>query len=183
MANAPVLVLATPEIRRQLQTNLAKPQTSICIVTPFIEDVQLGTARTVQTFFASQMRAGTEVLLFTTPPDLTKEREFRRKYGLLESFSVVGVRILLNDLLHAKAFCFNYGGQTLITLVGSANLTTGGLGQRLELAIFSARPHVYHATMAHIRIFERGGRTEEYLQWKRRHHLEIQRRLEEIKKP
>jgi len=174
MSTSQVLILATRDIRKQIQINLVRPQTHIMIVTPFVQDVDFGNSRTLHTFLALQRKSDATIELFTTAPDWDKPKEFRRKYALLETYSILGVKILLNEKLHAKAFCFNNDGTFLITLLGSANLTEGGLVNRLELALFSARDGVYHSVMAHVRQFERDKSTEAYLLWKARHHREIQ---------
>jgi phosphatidylserine/phosphatidylglycerophosphate/cardiolipin synthase-like enzyme len=165
--NAPVLVIDADSVRKQLLIQMIRPQSKIMIVTPFLQDVELETGRTLAKLLEAQIRTSTEVELFTTPPS-GKTGEFLRKYQLLEAFSALGLKIYVNYKLHSKVFCFNNNGQLFISLIGSTNLTTAALKQRLELAVFSARDQVYHSTMALVRKHLRDGDTYEYLSWKQR---------------
>lgn len=176
---SPLLLLDTEAIRKQLIRSMVSPQSSIIIVTPFLQDVDIEAGRTLAGLLRSQVTASTEVELFTTPPS-GKGGEFLRKYQLLEVFRALGLKIYLNDKLHAKAFCFNNDGRLFVSLVGSANLTTAGLKQNLELAVFSARRQFYHSTIALVRKFVRDRHTDEYLAWKLRNALTIKANMKGI---
>jgi HKD family nuclease len=143
------------------------------IVTPYLQDVEMGSTRTVRTFVEQQAKAGTAIELFTTPPTIKNSAEFHRKFQLLETFALLGVRIVLNDKLHAKAFCFNNGDVMMVTVLGSANLTTGGFYDHLELAVHSGKDAVYHSVMAHVRIYIRDSQTSEFAVWKAKNALQL----------
>lgn len=160
-----IVILANENIRKRLLENLVRPQTRIMIVTPFLQDVDMGNNRTLRTFLEQQIKADTEIELFTMPPPLKRGAEFRRKYNLLETYSRIGTRVFLNNNLHAKVFCFNNDDSMLITMLGSANLTSKGLYESLEVAMFSARQAVYHSVMANLRMFLRDKDTTDFLAW------------------
>jgi phosphatidylserine/phosphatidylglycerophosphate/cardiolipin synthase-like enzyme len=124
------------------------------------------------TIVAQQIKAGAKVELFTTPP-AGKDDEFRRKYLILEALFLQGPEITLNSKLHAKAFCFSNQELNLVTILGSANLTSGGLVRNLELAVFSARPGMYHSVLANIRLFQRDKDTTNYVSWRQQNSARI----------
>ena len=171
----PLIIIATNDIRLQLLKSLASPQTKIIIVTPFLQDVDMGGSRGVRTFLGQQIKSRAEIELLTTPPDLTKAKsgEFRRKYNLLRDYSLLGTSVFLNPKLHAKAFCFNNEDVRRITVLGSANLTSKGLYDNLELAFLSARDAVYHSVMANVRVFMRHQDTTPLDVWVTRNALAI----------
>lgn len=165
--STPIVVLATPEIQRNLLQNLARPQSRVVIVTPFLQDVDMGASGTLRALIERQVLANAEIELFTTAPQLSAGGELRRKFTLLQTFSGLGVRIFVNPRLHAKAFCFNREDATFMTLLGSANLTSHGLFRNMELAVLSGRDAVYHSVMANVRIYLRDRETLDFLVWVR----------------
>jgi len=138
------------------------------IVTPFLQDVNIGAAGTLRTMIQRHTRTNAVVELLTTPPALKAGGEFRRKYALLDGLAQSGARVFLNGRLHAKAFCFNSEDTVMVTILGSANLTSMGLNEHLEMALFSARPPVYHSVMANVRLFLRHDDTADFTLWKAR---------------
>lgn len=173
MTEPQILVLSTDEIRRQVHSNLMRPQTRISIVTPFLQDVDFGSTWSLQKLVAAQTRGSAVVELITTAPSSASRSEFKRKYLLLERLRQVGVEITFNRHLHAKAFCFNREGALFVTMVGSANLTGPGMRDHLELAVFSAREGIYHSVMAHVRLFMRHRDSLPFAAWKSHEKAQI----------
>lgn len=173
MIESPIIVMATDEIRRQICANLLRPQTSIVIVTPFLNDVDFGNSWSLRALLAMQTRESTTVELFTTAPPLDNKRVFRKKFALLETYASLGVQISVNEDLHAKAFCFNRDGVVFVTVLGSSNMTMGGMREHLELAFFSGREGVYHSVMAHVRVFLRQRKSMSYVEWKAKQRIQI----------
>ncbi|MBT9143360.1 MAG: hypothetical protein DDT29_01761 [Dehalococcoidia bacterium] len=102
-----------------------------------------------------QVGNGAKITLLTTPPPgKGVNQAFKDKLWLLENLSREGIEIYLHDRLHAKAYIFTDDRELCMTIVGSANLTSRGFGVRgasqedwLELAILTADPDVYRATV------------------------------------
>lgn len=171
-----VLIQSTHQVRLQLLRNLAKPQTRIVIVSPFLQDVEMSVSRTLLTFIEQQIRSRAEVELFTTPPS-GKPPEFRRKFRLLKTFELAGAKIALNHKLHAKAFCFNHDDTLFATILGSTNITKSGLYENLELAFVSGRHGVYHSVLALVRIFMRDQETADFAVWQVKNSFAIKNAL------
>ncbi len=173
---ASVLIHATKDIRLQLFRNLARPQTRVVMVSPFLQDVEMAVSKTLRIFVEQQVRSRAEVEVLTTPPG-GKPPEFRRKYELLKSLELLGTKIFVNHKLHAKAFCFNNEDSLFATILGSANLTKSGLYDNLELALVSGRHGVYHSVMAWVRIFMRDQETTNFVVWQLKNSLAIKTAL------
>ena len=102
-----------------------------------------------------QVGNGAKITLLTTPPPgAGANQAFKDKFSLLENLNREGVEIHLHERVHAKAYIFTDDRELCMTIVGSANLTSRGFGVRgasqedlLELAILTADPDVYRATV------------------------------------
>lgn len=96
-----------------------------------------------------QLSLGAAIKVMTTPPP-GKGTAFMEKYGLLSLLDKNGVRVVLNEKLHAKAYLFLDENGSSTTIVGSPNLTGPGFGLRitpddslLEMAVITSNPAVF----------------------------------------
>lgn len=78
-----------------------------------------------------QLAMGASVTVITTPPPgRATKKPFKEKYELLHQLDAKGVDVQLNEQLHAKAYVFQTTRGEQATIVGSANLTSRGFGDR-----------------------------------------------------
>jgi phosphatidylserine/phosphatidylglycerophosphate/cardiolipin synthase-like enzyme len=76
-----------------------------------------------------QLALGAEITVLTTPPPFNpKKNPYKDKLKLLEKLEADGIRVLLNERIHAKVYLFNDADDRRTTIVGSANLSHGGFG-------------------------------------------------------
>lgn len=100
------------------------------IVTPFFSDVTILDRGTLS-FYLAKLANSTDVSLITMPPKTQKQDE------LLSRLNKKGIKIFLNPRLHAKLVLAKYSPVTGYALMGSANLTFGGLCRNIELAVIT----------------------------------------------
>lgn len=100
------------------------------IVTPFFSDVHILDRGTVS-FYLTKLVRSTDVSLVTKPPVTTKQHE------LLKSLRRKGIKIFVNPRLHAKLILAKYSPVSGYALMGSANITFGGLSRNIELSIIT----------------------------------------------
>ena len=86
----------------------------------------------------------TDVTLVTVMPESSKNQRFqtthqRQALGKLVS---AGVKVLIHDRLHAKAYLFKRGDR-VCWIVGSSNLTFGGLSENTEVNVAGYRYEEY----------------------------------------
>lgn len=78
-----------------------------------------------------QLALGASVTVITTPPPgKATNNAFKEKYQLLHQLDAQGVDVQLNENLHAKAYVFQTTEGEQAAIVGSANLTSRGFGDR-----------------------------------------------------
>jgi len=75
----------------------------------------------------------TEVVLVTTLRQETSDGPVRH-FAAFQRMISAGVKILIHDNLHAKTFLFRRGDK-VCWVVGSSNLTAGGLSKNTELNV------------------------------------------------
>jgi hypothetical protein len=102
-----------------------------------------------------------KITLITTPPpppEIRGIKLFFEKLDLLENLNHNGIKIFLNEKLHAKVYLFHDNQNVTTTIVGSPNLTTGGFGVwrnpdkgLLELALITNNPKLYKEIMNFIK--------------------------------
>lgn len=63
-------------------------------------------------------------------------REIRRKWDLLDRMDRNGIPVRVNAALHAKVYLF-IDDRRPMSMIGSANLTGGGMEKHVELALVS----------------------------------------------
>ena len=80
-----------------------------------------------------RLAESTEVTLVTTLTQETLGGQFRH-FNAFQRLISAGVRVLVHDKLHAKAFLFKRGNK-VCWVVGSSNLTAGGLSFNTELNV------------------------------------------------
>jgi len=100
------------------------------IVTPFLSDVYI-LNRGRFSYFLDKLARSADVSLITRSPNTKKQRD------LLKTIKDKGVTIFINDRLHAKLILAKYSPTSGYALIGSANITVGGLSRNIELAIIT----------------------------------------------
>jgi hypothetical protein len=117
--------------------------TDIWIVTPFLHDFDQWPLKPVplSNLLVEHCSRGVRVTLVTKPPDVGDDKKER----LLTVLSTNGVRVKVNDRLHAKIYLFREEreGGTVLWHVGSSNLTFPGLRRWLETSMRGYRVAEY----------------------------------------
>ena len=153
-------------ISSELYARLRRPQESIYIVSPFLQDYSfLGTAA-LSSLLLKQLASGTQVTALTTPPPGNREKRAAKvKYLLLKMLRERGVRVLVNDMLHAKIYLFEESSITRSVIMGSANMTTPAMDKLLEVAIASYNHDFYKALFQIVIRFENDRGTMNLTRW------------------
>lgn len=154
---------------------LRRPLQQIFIVTPFLEDYEFFGRGPLSTMLERQLAEGTNITLLTLSPEGTNgtNSAFRRKYSLMEFLVARGVEVLFNQRLHAKAFLFDESSVTKACLLGSANLTSAAMNDRLEIAMFTYNRSIFDRVRTVLYQFRNDSDTVQYLQWKHRQATKI----------
>jgi hypothetical protein len=129
-----------------------------------------------------QLALGASIQLMTTPPPgKPTGAAFKAKYKLLSELQKNGIRIFLNEKLHAKAYLFLDTTDAATAIVGSANLTGPGFGMHLtpddnlvEMSILCGDPNMFKNAMHFVEnkiLNDR--RTEEFATWFSKNSVEI----------
>ncbi|MCL0041396.1 phospholipase D family protein, partial [Dehalococcoidia bacterium] len=145
------------------------------IVTPFLEDYEFFGRGPLSKFLSKKLSEGANVTMLTMPPEGTNgtKSSFLRKYRLMHLLSTRGVDVLFNRKLHAKVFLFDESEITKACILGSANLTTAAMNERLEIAIFTYNRKVFDEVLAIVYRFMNDPATTIFVQWKRREAAKI----------
>jgi len=108
------------------------PLQQAVIVTYTLQDYEFAGYGLLSTLLRHQLALGADITILTTPPEgkTGRETEFKRKLDLLTTFSNDGIKVFVNENVHAKVYVFRDERKTETTIVGSANLTSRGFGQR-----------------------------------------------------
>lgn len=162
-------------IPRTLYGLLRRSLQKIFIVTPFLEDYEFFGRGPLSTMLERQLVEGTSITLLTMSPEGTNgtRSAFRRKYTLMEGLAAKGVEVLFNHRLHAKVFLFDESDVTKACLLGSANLTTAAMNDRLEIATFTYNHTVFNDILAVLYGFRNDSDTVQYAQWKNKEAAKI----------
>ena len=154
----PIEVLMGPAVAHEIVRQVAAFASlkTATIVTYTLQDYVFDGHGSVSDLLRRQMAHGAEVTLVTTPPPYNPEkRPYRDKLALLETLAGDGIRLLLNEFVHAKVYLFTDTRDRRTAIVGSANLTHAALGgsasnpkRLLELSWLSGSPDVYARTAA-----------------------------------
>lgn len=170
------------DISIALYARLRRPLKEIWIVTPFLQDYEFFRRSPLSTLLTKQLAEGVKVVLLTMPPEGTNgtRRAFSRKYTLLRRLAHQGAQIWLNRQLHAKVFMFDESQAIRACILGSANLTTAAMNERLEIALLSFNQQLYHDVMRIIRGFLIDSRTKSFFTWRVSKAAEIKRILGEV---
>lgn len=100
------------------------------ILTPFFSDVYI-LDRGRLSFYLAKLVHSTDISLVTKPPATAKQHK------LLKRLRKKGIRIFVNSRLHAKLILAKYSPVSGYALMGSANITFGGLSRNIELAFIT----------------------------------------------
>jgi len=93
------------EISSEVLARFRRPQASIHIVSPYLQDYAFLGTSPLSTLLLNHLASGAQVTVLTTPPP-GKKAEAQRKYELLRRLHERGVRVLVNGRLHAKIYLF-----------------------------------------------------------------------------
>ena len=123
---------------------------------------------TLSSLISRQLAYGASFTVLTTPPPgQGNSTTFRRKLELLETLVRSGVYVFLNDRVHAKVFMFEEANGNTRSIVGSANLTRGGLEDLIELSWLSESRSLFEKTHIFIETEIIGSRdTLEFETWR-----------------
>jgi len=102
----------------------------LILATPFFSDVEI-LGRGPVSFYISRLAKTAEVFLITKPPKSHTQKK------LIRILSLSGVKVYLNELLHAKIIVAKRSPLSGLVIIGSANLTIGGLYRNMELALIT----------------------------------------------
>jgi len=127
--------LTGKNIRLALFGRLRRRAARCYVVSPFLEDYEFEPLDTLSHFLGKYVDDGCHVILLTCPP-AGKVSEVLRKHELLEKFQRKGVNVRVNASLHAKVYLF-VDDHRPMSMVGSANMTSGGMEKHIELALLS----------------------------------------------
>ena len=126
-------VCDAPKLQKVLFNWLGKPDLDEAILISFGfnpnytgKDVTLGHR-------LERLAESTNVTLVTTLSEETPGRP-NRNFNAFQRLNSAGVRIMIHDTLHAKIFLFRRGNK-VCWVVGSSNLTAGGLSLNTEVNI------------------------------------------------
>ncbi len=129
-----------------------------------------------------QLALGAAVRLMTTPPPgKPTNARFKTKYKLLVELDKNGVKVFLNEKLHAKAYLFLDSNDAATAIIGSPNLTGPGFGMHLtpddnlvEIAIHSDHVPIFRDALKFVdnKILN-DKRTEDFSTWYSRNLVEI----------
>jgi len=144
------------------------------IITYTLHDYEFTGHGLLSTLLRHQVTLGANITILTTPPPGKGTRAgFRRKFDLLTALERNGITVFVNDNLHAKAYVFLDERNVETTIIGSANLTSGGFGvptspakNWLEIALVTSDAGVYDATVRIITdSFLNDARTLDFASW------------------
>ena len=168
-------VVSGKQIPTALYAQLRRPLQRLFIVTPFLEDYEFFGRGPLSVFLSKQLSEGAGVTMLTMPPEGTNgtKSSFLRKYRLMHLFSTRGADVLFNRRLHAKVFLFDETEITKACILGSANLTTAAMNDRLEIAIFTYNRKLFDEVLAIVYKFMNDPTTMTFMQWKHREATKI----------
>jgi len=144
------------------------------IITYTLHDYEFTGHGLLSVLLRHQVTLGANITLLTTPPPGKGTRAgFKRKLNLLTALERNGITVFVNDNLHAKAYVFLDERGIETTIIGSANLTSGGLGvptspakSWLEIALVTSDVGVYGATVRIVTdSFLNDARTMDFASW------------------
>jgi len=140
-----------------------------------LEDYEFFGRGPLSVFLSKQLSEGAGVTMLTMPPEGTNgtKSSFLRKYRLMHLFSTRGADVLFNRRLHAKVFLFDETEITKACILGSANLTTAAMNDRLEIAIFTYNRKLFDEVLAIVYKFMNDPTTMTFMQWKHREATKI----------
>jgi phosphatidylserine/phosphatidylglycerophosphate/cardiolipin synthase-like enzyme len=143
-----------------------RPQGSIYIVSPYLQDYAFLGTSPLSTLLLSHLASGAEVTLLTTPPPGSPEKATaKEKFRLLKQLNDRGVRVLVNNDLHAKIYLFEESSVTKSVILGSANMTTPAMERLLEIALVSYNHELYSGVNRIVARFEHDTRTVPLVRW------------------
>jgi phosphatidylserine/phosphatidylglycerophosphate/cardiolipin synthase-like enzyme len=168
-------ILTGKAIPVALYEQLRKPLKRIFIVTPFLEDYEFFGRSPLSKFLSKHASEGAGITLLTMPPEGTNgtARSFTRKYQLLEQLTKEGVDVRLNVNLHAKVFLFDESAITRATILGSANLTTAAMNERLEIALLTYNRELFGSVLSIVYKFWNNLSTKTFMKWKLENAVKI----------
>jgi hypothetical protein len=148
---------------------------SALIVTYTMQDYDFAGHGLVSDLLRRQLALGAQITVLTTPPPFDpKKNPYRDKLALLEKLEKDGVRVLLNERIHAKVYLFVDSDDRYTAIVGSTNLSYGGLGAKptsgrtlLELSLLSVCPEIFQSTDSLVKTKILGDRdTMDFATWR-----------------
>lgn len=161
-------IAPTPLTGRAIPTTLLgrfrRASERVYVVSPFLEDYEFRPLSRLGDLLARQVDDGASVRLLTCPP-AGRASEVRRKRAMLESFERRGVDVHVNTRLHAKIYLF-MDSRRQFAMVGSANMTTGGMEKHVELALLSMNADLGRRLEANVAAFLSMPETQNFRRWK-----------------
>jgi len=161
-------ILTGKAIPVALYGQLRRPLKRIFIVTPFLEDYEFLGSSPLSKFLSKHVSEGVGITILTMPPEGTNgtTRSFTRKYQLLNQLMRQGIDVRLNAKLHAKVFLFDESEITRATILGSANLTTAAMNERLEIALLTYNRELFGDVLSIVYKFCNDLSTKTFMKWK-----------------
>lgn len=160
------LAVTGRDISTELYARLRRPQNSIYIVSPYLQDYSFLNTSPLSSLLLNQLSVGTRVTILTTPPPGRPERSAAKtKYVLLRRLRDQGVRVLVNTELHAKIYLFEESVITRSVIMGSANMTSHAMNELLEVVIASYNHEFYKALFQIVIRFEDHRGTMDLTRW------------------
>jgi phosphatidylserine/phosphatidylglycerophosphate/cardiolipin synthase-like enzyme len=99
------------------------------IISYTLQDYEFTGHGLVSDLLRRQLALGAKITVLTTPPPFNpKKNPYKDKLRLLEKLEADGIRVLLNERVHAKVYLFSDADDRQTAIVGSANLSHGGFG-------------------------------------------------------
>lgn len=130
--------------------------TKATIISYNMQDYDFWGSGRLSSLLLRQLANGAEIVVMTTPPPGDGSgTAFKEKFSLLEELQRNGAEVYLHERLHAKAYLFLDNSNSMMLIVGSANLTSSGFGRGggtttdglLELALLTGDPQIYSSTL------------------------------------
>lgn len=161
---------------------------SLYIITPFINELDIGKKRDLTAELHRQARATMDIRLMVAPPkpphppnkhkdlksllDCGYCKKAAKKIRLLDKYWTFAVDLLIKETLHGKVYLASNASGELRCLTGSVNLTKQAFEQWCELGITTSDQQLVNQICRIITLWEgpdrkRGGRALPYPIWKR----------------
>jgi phosphatidylserine/phosphatidylglycerophosphate/cardiolipin synthase-like enzyme len=151
------------DISLALYGRLRRSTAKCYVVSPFLQDYEFRPVETLSRFLGRYVDGGVDVTLLTRPP-MGSRQEIRRKWKLLEAMERVRIPVQVNPALHAKVYLFIDAARPM-TLVGSANMTSGGMDKYVELALLSHNSDLASRVEAKVVRFLQMPTTQAWRRW------------------